>query len=347
VPMDTAQSARILALRLDIARQFLPADDPFIREAFRPGETPAQAARRLTSETRIADPAFRQELLEGGAPAVAASTDPMVRLARQMEDAFARLRPQWDEVLAAERVQSARLGRALFAAYGTQLPPDATFTLRITDGVVARYPYNGTVAPPHTSIYGLYARASEFNNEMPWTLPETFAERRDAVDMSTPLNFVTTNDITGGNSGSPMIDREARVVGLVFDSNIEGLPYVFLYGTPESGRAVGVHSAGILESLRNVYRADALVRELTARCPPRAAPPPAPRTIEPHGTTDNRNERRPRPHRREPRSLPRRAVRGPPHPEHQRAQRAPARHAARRRVARRPHARGRPRGCHR
>ena len=83
--------------------------------------------------------------------------------------------------------------------------------------------------------------------------------------MSTPLNFVTTNDITGGNSGSPMIDREARVVGLVFDSNIEGLPYVFLYGTPESGRAVGVHSAGILESLRNVYRADALVRELTAR----------------------------------------------------------------------------------
>ncbi len=265
VPMDTAQSARILALRLDIARQFLPADDPFIREAFRPGETPAQAARRLTSETRIADPAFRQELLEGGAPAVAASTDPMVRLARQMEDAFARLRPQWDEVLAAERVQSARLGRALFAAYGTQLPPDATFTLRITDGVVARSPYNGTVAPPHTSIYGLYARASEFNNEMPWTLPETFAERRDAVDMSTPLNFVTTNDITGGNSGSPMIDREARVVGLVFDSNIEGLPYVFLYGTPESGRAVGVHSAGILESLRNVYRADALVRELTAR----------------------------------------------------------------------------------
>lgn len=265
VPVDTAQSARILALRLDIAQQFLPPDDPFIREAFRPGETPAQAARRLTSETRIADPAFRQELLEGGAPAVAASTDPMVRLARQMEDAFARLQPQWEEVQAAERVQSARLGRALFAAYGTRLPPDATFTLRITDGVVARYPYNGTFAPPHTSIYGLYARASEFNNAMPWTLPEAFARRREHVDMSTPLNFVTTNDITGGNSGSPMIDREARVVGLVFDSNIEGLPYVFLYGTPESGRAVGVHSAGILESLRNVYRADALVRELTAR----------------------------------------------------------------------------------
>src|SRR5690606_32083282 len=96
VPVDTAQSARILALRLDIARQFLPADDPFIREAFRPGETPAQAASRLTRETRIADPAFRQQLLDGGAPAVAASTDPMVRLARQMEDAFARLQPQWE-----------------------------------------------------------------------------------------------------------------------------------------------------------------------------------------------------------------------------------------------------------
>jgi hypothetical protein len=265
VPVDTAQSIRVLTLRLDIARQFLPPDDPFIREAFRPGETPEQAARRLVTETRIADPAFRQELLAGGAAAVAASNDPMVRLARQMEDEFARLQPQWNEVQAAERVQNARLGRALFAAYGTQLPPDATFTLRITDGVVARYPYNGTVAPPHTSIYGLYARASEFGNEMPWTLPKAFAERRDAVDMSTPLNFVTTNDITGGNSGSPMIDREARIVGLVFDSNVEGLPYVFLYGTPESGRAVGVHSAGILEALRNVYRAEALVRELTAR----------------------------------------------------------------------------------
>ncbi|HEX7090377.1 MAG TPA: S46 family peptidase [Longimicrobiales bacterium] len=263
VPIDPEQSARVLALRLDIARQFLPPDDPFIREAFRPGETPEQAARRLTRETRIADAAFRQELLAGGAPAVAAATDPMVRLARQMEDAFARLEPQWSETLAAEQVQRARLGRALFAAYGTQVPPDATFTLRITDGVVARYPYNGTFAPPHTSIFGLYARASEFGNEMPWTLPESFAERREHVDMSTPLDFVTTNDITGGNSGSPMIDRDARVVGLVFDSNIEGLPYVFLYGVPEAGRAVGVHSAGILEALRNVYRADALVRELT------------------------------------------------------------------------------------
>src|SRR5690606_2544215 len=149
VPADPEQSARILALRLEIARQFLPADDPFIRAAFQPGETPAQAAERLTRQTPIPAPAVRRELLERGAPAVEASADPMVRLARQMEDALARFEPEWNQVQAAELVQRARLGRALFAAYGTQLPPDATFTLRITDGIVAGYPYNGTVAPPH------------------------------------------------------------------------------------------------------------------------------------------------------------------------------------------------------
>ena len=142
--------------------------------------------------------------------------------------------------------------------YGTQLPPDATFTLRITDGVMRGYPYNGTVAPAKTAIYGIYERAYNFNNEEPFTLPDSFAEARDRVDMATPLNFVTTNDITGGNSGSPMIDG-GRVVGIAFDSNIEGLPYVFLYGTP--GRAAP--SACIQRAswaLRNVYRAEALVR---------------------------------------------------------------------------------------
>ena len=158
-------------------------------------------------------------------------------------------------------MQTGRLAQALFAAYGTQLPPDATSTLRISDGVVKGYEYNGTLAPPFTTFFGLYDRASAFGNEMPFTLPETFAERREHVNMATRFNMVTTNDITGGNSGSPMIDREARVVGIAFDGNIEQLPNQFLYDDA-AGRTVAVHSAGILEALRSAYQAQRVVDEI-------------------------------------------------------------------------------------
>src|SRR5690606_23845080 len=159
---------------------------------------------------------------------------------RTLEGSYQELLPRWQELNAAQTVQQERLANALFAVYGTSLPPDATFTLRISDGVVARYPYNGTFAPPHTTIYGLYERATNFGNEMPWTRPRSFAERRVAVAMETPFNFVTTTDITGGNSGSPLIDREARVVGIAFDGNIEQLPNEFLFDTT-AGRTVAVH----------------------------------------------------------------------------------------------------------
>jgi hypothetical protein len=261
VPVDPQAGARLLQIRLQMARDWLPADDPLIRAAFQPGETPAQAAERLVRGSRIGDVAYRQALLAGGTAAVDTASDPMVRLVRTMESTYQQILPRWQALNAQQTVQQERLANALFAVYGTKLPPDATFTLRISDGVVAGYPYNGTFAPPHTSIYGLYERATNFNNRMPWTLPKTFAERRGAVALATPFNFVTTNDITGGNSGSPLIDREARVVGIAFDGNIEQLPNEFLFDT-SAGRTVAVHSAGIMESLRTVYRADALVREL-------------------------------------------------------------------------------------
>ncbi len=256
----------LLQLRLEVADRWLEPDDPFRAVAFQPGETPEAAAARITSATRIADPAFRTSLMEGGVELMMASEDPLIRLARHMVDAHAELLPRWEEIQAAETVQQERLARALFAAFGTDLPPDATFTLRISDGVVKRYPYNGTIAPPRTSIGGLYERAANFGNEMPWTLPAAFAEHRSAVDMDTPLDFVSTNDITGGNSGSPMIDREGRVIGLAFDGNIEQLPNEFLFRTV-AGRTVGVHSAGIIEALRNVYGAGALVAEILGGTP--------------------------------------------------------------------------------
>lgn len=258
-PVDFDERAvAILAARLRAARDWLPSDDPFLTAAFEPGESPEEAARRLTEASRLDDEDVRRQVLE---TAELPEGDPLISLGQQMITRYREVFPRWQEITAAEDAQNTRLAKALFAAYGTDLPPDATFTLRITDGVMADYPYNGTVAPAKTTFFGLYGRAADFDDEMPFTLPEAFARNRDQVDLSVPLNFVTTNDITGGNSGSPMIDREARVVGVAFDSNIEGLPNEFLF-TTEAARTVGVHSAGILEALRSAYGADGIVEEI-------------------------------------------------------------------------------------
>jgi hypothetical protein len=265
-PMNPQVAQMLLAAHLDVADRWLAADDPFRQAAFQPGESAEDAATRLARESRIMDAGFRGEILDGGLTAASRSNDPLVRLALLMARDHSGLEARWEEISAAEAVQQERLAEALFAVFGTDLPPDATFTLRITDGVVQRYPYNGTYAPPRTSLYGLYERAANFDGEMPWTLPAAFAARRDAVDLSTPLNFVTTNDITGGNSGSPMIDRDARVVGIAFDGNIEQLPNEFLFRL-DAGRTVGVHSAGITEALRSVYQAEALLDELLGESP--------------------------------------------------------------------------------
>ena len=155
-----------------------------------------------------------------------------------------------------------KIGKARFAVYGPSEPPDATFTLRLSYGTVKPYPYGGTEQPARTTFFGLYDRSAAWGNQGPWVLPPRYAETKARVDLSQPLNFVHTTDIIGGSSGSPTINTAGEFVGIVFDGNIESLAWDYFF-TAEKARAVSVDAQGILEALRHVYDAGAVVKELT------------------------------------------------------------------------------------
>lgn len=261
LPVNPEISVRLLANQLEVIRRWLPESHDLRRLAFRAGETPDAAAARLIRDTRIGDAGYRQQLARGGPTALAATPDPLVQLAARMVEIHEPTQARWVEIQAAEDAQEGRLAEALFAAYGKLLPPEATLTLRISDGRVLGYVLDGDTVPAWTTFAGMFERAERFGGAMPYTLPDDFAQDRADIDMATPFNLVTTNDVSGGSSGSPMIDREGRVVGIVFDSNFQGLRWEFLFGGP-TGRTIAVHSAGIIEGLRAVYEADRVVDEL-------------------------------------------------------------------------------------
>jgi hypothetical protein len=286
VPTDAEAEKQMLQAWLTQASKDLPLSDPFL-SAFLRGRSPEVAAEAAINGTKLADSSFRASLLEGGSAAVAKSNDPLIVLARRINPIAMKVQQRAARLSDVISAQAEKVGQAIFAAYGRSLPPDATFSLRISDGVVESYPNNGTIAPYKTTFYGLYGRSAAFDDKPPFQLPERWKARRAQLDMSQPLNFVSTNDIIGGNSGSPMINQNAEVVGLIFDGNIQQLPNRFLY-TDDEARAVAVHSRGITEALRKVYEVDRIADELEGvqaqvrRVPMRGdsvrrAPPPATR----------------------------------------------------------------------
>lgn len=227
------------------------------------GRTPKQAAGALLQETMISDKEKVTALLNGPPDAILNSTDPFISFVATTVNRARDLRTQYTEMSAREQARVQRLGKAMFDIYGTSIPPDATFTLRIADGVVKGMPYNGTIAPYFTTFYGLYDRHYSFGKKEPWNLPERWLNPPASFAMSTPFNFSSTNDIIGGNSGSSIINKSLEVVGIAFDGNVESLPNHVIY-SEDRMRCVGVHSSGILEALEDIYKADRIVKELKA-----------------------------------------------------------------------------------
>jgi hypothetical protein len=263
-PVYAAMENARIAGALDLALAELGPNDAFVKIALA-ARTPAAAAAAMLSGTKMADPAFRKQLVDGGEAAVASSTDPMVVMARQL-DPVRRDLTKWmeDNVTSVEQRAGEQLGKARFAVYGKTAYPDATFTLRLSYGQVKGYAMNGTQAPPKTTLFGLYDRAQSFENRPPFDLPARYVQGRDKLDLSTPLNFVTTNDVVGGNSGSPVINARGELVGLVFDGNIESLVGDYVYDG-ETNRTVAVHTAAMIEAMRKLYSAQKLVDELLGR----------------------------------------------------------------------------------
>src|SRR5687767_2219951 len=256
----------VLTAWLDEARKTLGNDDPFIKAALGDAET-TEVVRRAVRETKLTDPAVRKALLEGPADAIVKSADPMIMLARRIEPVVRELR-DWNEknIRNIEATNGTKIAEARFAVYGKSMPPDANSQLRLSYGVVKGYDEDTTLVPFRTTFFGLYDRAFSFGEKSPYDLAPRVKERKEKIDLSVPVNFVYTADTIGGNSGSPVINRGGEIVGLNFDSNLQKLSNRYWYiDEAEGSRAVGVHSAGILEALRKIYDANELAAELTGK----------------------------------------------------------------------------------
>ncbi len=268
-PISPELEVELFTLGLTKMREELGADHPYVRKMLGK-ESPRQVATRVVQGTKLYDVAQRRALWSGGAAAIAASEDPMIALVRRLDPDMRAARKQFeDEVESVVRQSSELIAKARFQLDGTSTYPDATFTARLSYGSVRGWTReDGVQVKPFTEFGGAFARAT---GEPPFDLPPSWLKAKDRLTPTTPFDFVSTNDIIGGNSGSPVINRAAEIVGLVFDGNLPSLGGDYGFDL-RNNRTVSVDSRALTEALGVVYGADRLVQELQ---------PPAPRTSGP------------------------------------------------------------------
>jgi hypothetical protein len=247
-----------LSFSLDKMREFLGPDISIVHQVLGK-ESPEALAHRLVSETKLADPDVRRKLWEGGAEAIATSEDPMIRLAVSIDAQARALRQRYeDEVEAPWDDGSEKIAKARFATQGTEHHPDATFTLRVSFGRVEGWEEKGSEVFPFTTIARIFERAT---GALPFRLPQSWLDAQGNLDPDTRFNFVASTDVIGGNSGSPMVDAQGRLIGLVFDGNIHSIGGEYWFDS-EKNRTVAVHPAVMIEALTEIYDAERLLDEL-------------------------------------------------------------------------------------
>ena len=257
---DKGKNRRQLVDQIKIIYDNSGRDNQYVEELTN-GLDPDKAADYILSRSVLTDETRIQNLINEGSDAIYDSDDPFISFLEKTENKQSVLQRELNKQQTEENEFNRQLGKALYDVYGTSIPPDATFTLRISDGVVKGFNYNGTIAPPFTTFYGMYDRYYSFNKKFPWSLPARWVTPPPDFDLSVPFNFSATNDIIGGNSGSPVINIKGELVGLAFDGNMESLPGDFIYDS-ETNRMVCVHPKGIIESLSKIYNARRLAEEI-------------------------------------------------------------------------------------
>ena len=257
---DDLEKAKLTA-SLTFMRDELGANNPLVRKALG-GKSPAERAAELIGGTKLKDVETRRRIAAGGVKAIEDSNDPMIVLARAIDPEARAVRKRYmDELEGVERESYAKISRALFDINGTKMYPDATFTLRLAFGPIKGYRENGKQIPPFTDFAGLYNHSAVHNNQPPYQLPARWLEKKSALNLKTPLNFAAAVDSTGGNSGSPVFNQRAELVGLLFDGNIQSLIGDYVYDETQN-RSLCVDSRGMIEALRKVYDANEVADEL-------------------------------------------------------------------------------------
>ncbi len=262
ITLKDPTEVRKFGMVLGEVKKFAQADDLYINEIL-DGKTPDAAAKNIMSKTVFADEKDLSKLFDKKTKKFLKSKDPLIEASELLIPEYTEAVKAFQSTGVARKQIEQNVAGEVFKVYGDALPPDATFTLRISDGVVKGYDYNGTVAPIKTTYFGLYERYQSNDGKFPWSLPEKWMN--PPMDLlRSPMNFVATADIIGGNSGSPIINVKREVVGLVFDGNIESLPGKFIFDE-KNNRTVAVHAGGIVAALRYIYKADRLVAELSGK----------------------------------------------------------------------------------